>query len=250
MSFSRCVFAILVLAAAAYGVMVLKQLGGEARPRFDVLDATPGPDRPAPPAGGMTDTVRSPRFKVELIHVHAVDETGWFDWTGSDEIIVVYDTPQRRTITSTIEDVDSGETKLLPETENCIWPVVDTEGPGWACLAAGGAAPVVFAVSLWEEDNAIPYYDTGLGGVGFCVSSSPNMGCIEEPDDWLFSTQIFSYPEAELETRLPEPGTFFELEDEVSWVAPSDFEYWLKVRVTRVADVIEERPRELDPTPQ
>lgn len=105
-------------------------------------------------------------------------------------------------------------------------------------------------MSLWEEDDWIPYYDTGLGGVGFCVANPPNMGCIEEPDDWLFSTRIFSYSETELESRLSEPGAFFELEDEVSWVAPSDFEYWLKIRVTRVADHIEERPRDLDPTPQ
>ena len=78
------------------------------------------------------------RFKVEAVSFNAIDETGWFDWTGSDEVFVAIHVPDRKitTFSQVFRDVDSGERRDIPSDQNCILPIAGVTGP--RTLAAGG----------------------------------------------------------------------------------------------------------------
>lgn len=196
---------------------------------------------PVAPPGGPVRT-RHPRFKVELVDIHAIDETGW-NFLGSDELTVVYDTPEHRIVTSKIGDVDSGDVVQVPPTQSCIWPIVEVDDDSWSCKPQGGAAPLAFAVSLWEWDGAGPWG-------GFCVTGKS----VQPPGaelpcrdywSWLFNSGIYTYSEADLVQKLPAPGSSFDVE--AGYAYPgfwNNWEYLLKVRVTRVADYVEELPVE------
>ena len=273
--FKRISFALVVLVAIVVGVRAVQHLGPKGRVTRNAFPGTgtvtqvvPHLPSSLPPVGSTTDQIRHPRFKVEMQSITAVDEVGW-DWTGFDEIFAVYDTQQHRIVTSAYL-MDTGDVVQFPlpgvETEqgalrgllneSCIWPVLDSEGPGWDCIAEGGAAPVVFAVSLWEEDDQVAF-----GGLGFCVGGGPNVypaseniPCIDY-HDYLFSSQIYSYTEADLLQELPAPLDHMIIDYGLVRLTPayepnSGFEYHIKVRITRVADFIEERPRDVDPTPE
>ena len=53
------------------------------------------------------------RFKVEAVSFHAISETGWSNWPGSDEIYVNIHDPARQVATRSrlFEGVDAGQTK-------------------------------------------------------------------------------------------------------------------------------------------
>jgi hypothetical protein len=259
------IFAGLVI--AAFGAVQLDLAGAPAKPpSFKEADANFVRPRPAPPPVGMTDFVRLPRFKVELMTIKAVDETGW-DFGGFDEIFAVYDNQQHRIVTSEYL-MDSGDVLQFPGPgveyfpgrlrgdpgQSCIWPV-DERGDGryiptWHCAEAGGAAPVIFAVSLWEAD---PQHALG----GFCIGGGPTVlpsgakvPCISYHMH-LFSTRIYVFDEAELLEKLPAPFDYMVLDDGYVqhaplWETDRGFEYHIQVRVIRVHDYIEARPREVE----
>lgn len=210
--------------------------GGIVIPSADVL----APSRLAPV--GSTGQVRRPRFTIELVRIDAINETGW-DWPGSDELVVVYDTAEHRAVTSTFHGVDSGDQVPIPASQSCIWPIANVKGDAWTCRPQGGAAPLLFAVSLWEWDSK-----AYLGQ--FCVAGAsvmPAGTALPCADDlgWLFSSRIYSYSEPDLVARLPSPGMSFDEQPHfVQHGFWNEWEYQLNVRVTRVADVLEDPPVE------
>jgi hypothetical protein len=103
------------------------------------------------------------RFKVEAVSFNAIDETGWFDWTGSDEVYVAVHVPDRKitTYSQVFKDVDSGERRDIPSDQNCILPIAGVTGPttlfagngtGWSCSNDGVPGPISFTVWLYEQD--------------------------------------------------------------------------------------------------
>lgn len=239
--------AVLTLAVGVFGLGAVVG-GGFSRPTMPIAGGirVPAADVFAPstlgPVGG-TGQVRRPRFKVELISIDAVDETGW-DWTGSDEPVVVSDTAEHRIHTSVFEDVDSGDVVTIPPSQSCIWPIADVGDASWTCKPEGGAAPLRFVVSLWEWDDPAP-----LGG--FCVfrggvmPAGAELPC-RDSLGWLFSSGVHSYSEADLVKELPSPGMSFDVKPKFiqHGALGTGWEYGLTVRVTRVGDYVEDRPVE------
>ena len=131
-------------------------------------------------AGAQADPARTPaigalqpadlspgalaRFKVEPVSFHAIDETGWTDRPGSDEVYVAIHIPARKiaTVTQVFGDVDTGVTKDIPSDQSCILPIAGVTGPKslsgnagdrWSCSPDGAPGPFSFTVWLWEHDG-------------------------------------------------------------------------------------------------
>jgi len=77
-------------------------------------------------AGAITDRVVRPRYSVRLISFHAIDETGP-DWSGSDEIFAIYETPAYHAATSVYGDIDTGDTQQVNLRHACVTPAVDPD---------------------------------------------------------------------------------------------------------------------------
>jgi hypothetical protein len=104
------------------------------------------------------------RFKIEAVSFHAISETGWSNWPGSDEIYVNIHVPARQVATRSqlFEDVDAGETKKFPSDQSCILPIAGVSGPTsfdasnsghrWSCSNDGAPGPLSFTVSMYEKD--------------------------------------------------------------------------------------------------
>ena len=106
------------------------------------------------------------RFKLEAVSFGALDETGWFDWTGSDEVYVSIHVPARNvaTISQVFEDINTDEARNIPSDQNCILPIAGVTGPKgffghmgdrWSCSPDGAAGPFSFTVVLREKDGCI-----------------------------------------------------------------------------------------------
>jgi hypothetical protein len=116
----------------------------------------------AQPANVTPDAAR---FKLEAVSFHAISETGWSNWPGSDEIYVNIHDPARRVATRSrlFEDVDAGLTKDFPSDQSCILPIAGVSGPTtfdaynsgdrWNCSNAGAPGPLSFTVSMYEKDD-------------------------------------------------------------------------------------------------
>jgi hypothetical protein len=131
------------------------------------------------------------RFKVEAVSFDAVDETGWFDWTGSDEVYVAIHVPDRKiaTYSQVFGDVDSGEGRDIPSDQNCILPIAGVTGPRtldagggrsnpvdrWSCSNDGAPGPISFTVWLYEQDDCFGYR------FGFCFDHGTVPGGRPEP---------------------------------------------------------------------
>jgi hypothetical protein len=114
------------------------------------------------------------RFKVEAVSFDAVDETGWFDWTGHDEVYVAIHVPDRQiaTYSQIFWGVDSGEGRDIPSDQNCILPIAGVSGPTtldagggrsnpvdrWSCSNDGAPGPISFTVWLYEKDDCPPVF--------------------------------------------------------------------------------------------
>jgi hypothetical protein len=129
------------------------------------------------------------RFKLEAVSFHAISETGWSNWPGSDEIYVNIHDPARQVATRSrlFEDVDAGETKDFPSDQKCILPIAGVSGPTtfdaynsgdrWSCSNAGAPGPLSFTVSMYEKDDP----------EGFVHGYAPGMelGRIASFDDYI-----------------------------------------------------------------
>lgn len=137
------------------------------------------------------------RFKVEAVSFHAIDETGWFDWTGSDEVYVAIHVPDRKitTYSKTFRGVDSGEQRDIPSDQNCILPIAGVTGPAtlsatggrsdpsvpgdrWSCSSDGAPGPISFTVWLYEQDpcNFFPPPCLPHGAVAGAKPEPPSYG--------------------------------------------------------------------------
>ncbi len=104
-----------------------------------------------------------PRFKIEAISVHAIDESGP-DWLGSDDIFAVVTTVRSGMRSETLGDFDTGETKEFTTGSNCMLPLADPHhGYSPACDPNGAAGPISFRVELYEQDSELQ---------NFCPSTS------------------------------------------------------------------------------
>jgi hypothetical protein len=119
------------------------------------------------------------RFKVEAVSFHAISETGWSNWPGSDEIYVNIHDPARQVATRSrlFEGVDAGQTKKFPSDQKCILPIAGVSGPTtfnayknpgdrWSCSNAGAPGPLSFTVSMYERDYWIFDFPPGYGSPG------------------------------------------------------------------------------------
>lgn len=94
---------------------------------------------------------RERRYKVEIIHFKAENETG-ADKPGSDRVFGVFDTAGYRLITRRHENVDAGEKVDFAADNRCVSPAVDGGGfdHSWQCQPDGIAAPIDFTVALYD----------------------------------------------------------------------------------------------------
>lgn len=122
------------------------------------------------------------RYKVELIKVKALDETG-VNLFGSDEILVIADVDGIRDIGSYelwiqkgLGDMDSDETVTIGPENACLLPAIDNVKDGkWTCAEAGHPAPFTLTFTVIEKDGVgrvVWESLTRLEGVGFCVTGS------------------------------------------------------------------------------
>jgi hypothetical protein len=132
------------------------------------------------------------RFKVEAVSFDAVDETGWFDWTGHDEVYVAIHVPDRQiaTYSQIFWGVNSGERTDIPSDQNCILPIAGVSGPTtldagggrsnpvdrWSCSNDGAPGPISFTVWLYEKDDCPPVWLPLLVlTLGPCRAGDPNL---------------------------------------------------------------------------
>lgn len=118
----------------------------------------PDPTRaqPAGPGGPIAvDPTGEPRFVVRVVNFEAFDETGW-DWTGSDEVVFTFRTPQYVLISDKFGNVDSnGDTHAFNAKATCILRAIDSgQYPDgiWQCSEQGVPAPISFVVGAYEQD--------------------------------------------------------------------------------------------------
>ena len=132
------------------------------------------------------------RFKLEAVSFGALDETGWFDWTGSDEVYVSIHVPARNvaTISQVFEDVNTDEARNIPSDQNCILPIAGVTGPKgfighmgdrWSCSPDGAAGPFSFTVVLREKDGCISLQCGFTPGVW----TGQEPGPIDDVDDYI-----------------------------------------------------------------
>lgn len=246
--------ALLLGAAACGGTGDARTTPGATSPFAGQSTIAVGAARPNRPAeGGPTDTVRRPRFKVELSAIRAVDETG-FDWFSSDRIFALMDSPGSRTVTDVFGNVDSGEELQVPARQSCVWPAIDpdrAQNRQWTCEAEGGVAPVRFAISLYEPQQRTYY----TASTGTCIElASPGVNDVYAVGAELCDTRTgrrllamtYNYDEAQLLQRLPAPLAHMDIEDGFVQHGLSGYEYYFKVRITRMADSVEQRAREVE----
>lgn len=186
---------------------------------------------PAPAAaqpGREVAVIRVPQFVAHAIKLQVVDETGWWDWTGSDEVRAVFVdfNANRERATSLYEETDTGDTVEFRDQDRCI-------GPQPNCNQ--GARSLNFGVALWEDDwspsdifvgcrptalGMHPWYDDGV-----CTG-----------DDRIGSAQI-SLSQLQLTGALPTVGHTIE---RMVPLTGGDGQYQFHYRITRLPDV--ERP--------
>jgi len=130
------------------------------------------------------------RFKLEAVSFHAISETGWSNWPGSDEIYVNIHDPARQvaTVSRLFEGVDAGETKDFPSDQKCILPIAGVSGPTtfnaynsgdrWSCSNAGAPGPLSFTVSMYEKDGGFVQWPTGY-------RPGMELGRIDQFDDYI-----------------------------------------------------------------
>lgn len=136
-----------------------------------------------------------PRFKVEAISVHAIDESGP-DWLGSDEIFAIVTTATSGMRTETLADFDTGESKAFTPGRNCMAPLADPHhGYAPMCDMNGAAGPISFRVELYEQDRE---------PINFCPSTS--WGWSQCDSDDLIDRKTITLLQADLLAAMPNVG--------------------------------------------
>lgn len=178
------------------------------------------PHRP-PDSDAVLRTI--PQFTASLVRFKALDETGW-DWAGSDEIhIAIADfISNQQTITSTYEDVDSGETKNIRAADQCVERLP---------TCTRGSANLHFGFAMWERDKPpFPFADWCNGYLSNNTSLYHDQPC--SGDDFIGRVEV-SLSQADLVAALPTVGASFEETVKPTGGAGS---YTITYRATRIAD--------------
>lgn len=151
------------------------------------------------------------RYKIEAVSFKARDETGYFDWTGSDEVVVYTQDAKGWTISDEFDDVDTGETHNFDPAKSCLVGIHPGEvilGKTSVCDAVGVPAPLYFEVEFYEMDtNWWPFY--------FCPGHpsppSEHTGpgsddCLEGGAHDFIGYRHLDFSMQDLETALPNVG--------------------------------------------
>jgi len=169
--------------------------------------------------------IRVPQFVVHAVKLQVLDETGWFDWTGSDEVHAVFVdfNANKERATSVYGETDTGDTVEFQDQDRCIAPLPDCNR---------GARSLNFAIALWEKDwtpaegllgckpglvNGHPWYDDGI--------------C---PGDDLIGRAQISLSQLQLTGTLPTVGHTVE---RMVPLTGGDGHYQFHYRITRLPDI-------------
>jgi hypothetical protein len=129
------------------------------------------------PAGADDVPLESRRYRIHLLQIRALDETGPFNSFLSDEIYAGFLTKfgggEAHVQSGMFGDFDAGETRRPPANQACVAPVFATVNNGdpemvsgferdeWGCVVTN--APFEIRARLWESDFAIGPCDFPLG---------------------------------------------------------------------------------------
>lgn len=185
---------------------------------------------------GRVIIITVPQFVVHAVSFTAVDETGYFDWTGSDEVHAVFAdfNPIEERATSEYDHVNTGETIAFIAADQCISPLPN-------CSA--GREFVQFKVALWEADD-----DIGLSGL--LGLEKPNLAGahdmydtgIDTGDDLIGRASV-GWTRTQLLGTLPNIGDTVERQIKLHG---GDGDYRFNYRITRLPNV---RKRVVIPVP-
>ena len=175
-----------------------------------------------------------PQFVAHAESFHAVDETGYFDWTGSDEVRAVFAdfNPINERATGEYDNVDTGDTVAFIAADRCITPQPD---------CSGGRETVQFMVSLWDDDWTLTdlsgLAEPQLIGAHDMYETGPGSGA-----DLLGKASV-GWPRLQLLGTLPNVGDTVERQVRLNG---GDGDYRFNYRITRRPDV---RKRVVIPVP-
>jgi hypothetical protein len=206
----------------------------------------PGPGPTVPP-----NPLRQPRYVLQAISFHAIDESG-YDWLGSDEIFALFDEGSNLAVTSVFDDVDTGDTRQFGVTERCITPIAalvpgtddgdhkwsGESGDQWRCAEQGRPGPIDVRVQLYEEDSPWQFWNWGCF---FRGAGIPPLGC----SDQRIGEQHLVFSEAELAAAMPTVGSTHTESVEFGGYCPGQAActatgpwYSVTYRLTRFADYV------------
>jgi hypothetical protein len=186
------------------------------KPRSGVVHSNFGP--------GDTIVFSSPQFVATAVNFKANDETGWDRW-GADEVKAVFANfnPLQQNLTSTHQDVDSGETKNFAAADQCIALQTKCER---------GQSELHFGIALWEEDKAPwPFANWCNGWLADSIPFYYSEPC--SGDDFIGRVEV-THSQADLLAALPTVGASKEFTVKPTGGAGS---YTVTYRVTRLANV-------------
>lgn len=164
-------------------------------------------------AGGVVgvEVAPGPRFKVTAVTFEALDETGW-DWTGADEVVVIFQTRAYKLATREYGSINSDDTEhTFKRRDECIIPATDDGGrdSSWMCRPSGAPGPLSFIIAIYEQDDIqgglLHFCSANLIGNDLRPPAEPT--CPEEGD--LIGRDNVDLSLAELLDRLRQPGAFF-----------------------------------------
>lgn len=193
--------------------------------------------------GQNQDVIREPRFMVEAVNFHAVDESGP-NSPGADEVFAIFEAGGQSMLTSVVEEVETGEMHEFDTAQRCILPAQDLDGARndqWSCAPSGAPGPVQFTIALYELDPDYRGELAAFFGQGFevCLGGPTDVlaaTCVRDHSDLLFR-HTFNYGVSEILMRLdPACRCFTETVAyrQTDWRGDSD--YQVTIRITRVDD--------------
>ena len=180
-------------------------------------DPPPPPPSPSPGPGPTVppNPIRQPRYVLQAIQFHAIDESG-YDWLGSDEIFGAFYADGNIAMTDVFGDVDTGDTRQFGVTERCITPIAalvpgtddgdgrwsSESGDQWRSAEQGRAAPIDVTIALFEDDSPFEFWTWSC----FYRDNVPPHDC---PDDRIGERDL-SFSAAELAAVMPAVGDAYE----------------------------------------
>ena len=194
--------------------------------------------QPAGFPGGAIDLM-VPQFVAEAVRFKAIDESG-YDWPGSDEVYAVFSDLNPNLldlITTTYEDVDTGDTRSFGPQQRCIAPRPQCNH--------GVSEILHFELSFWERDKMPMDFGYGdLPGAHYILRHG------QYGSDDLIGREEILISREQLLAALPRANDSVEYKlilggpcgptegfCAAGWPAPTGPEYEFTYRITRLPDV-------------